>query len=246
MIICRASHGAAGMLKAGGVSADRVDGLFEVPEVTPMQDSQDGSALAVSEKADMMNEFLGSSQIFALAIGQVIEAELWREAADNKLAVSQLKVLKLINLPGGHTISEVAAFLGVSKAAASKAVDKLVRRTLLHRSEGEKDRRVIFLSLTEAGRCLLETYNHATRKRLAEVFGQFSREELKQVVSLLDRLSTQIVNHSARPEELCVQCGIHHRQTCLLRQRLGRMCLYLRQRERSGSSPDMPGDSVAG
>ncbi len=211
-----------------------------------MLDSQNESALVVSEKADMMNEFLGSSQIFALAIGQVIEEELWREAADNQLTVSQLKVLKLINLPGGHTISEVAAFLGVSKAAASKAVDKLARRMLLRRNEGEKDRRAIFLSLTGVGSRLLEAYNDATRKHLAEVFGQFSREELQQVVSLLDRLSTQIVNHSARPEELCVQCGIHHRKTCLLRQRLGRMCLYLRQRERSGSNPDMPGDSGAG
>ena len=203
-----------------------------------MPDSPEQSTPVDGEKTDMMNDFLGSAQIFALAMSQVIEEELWREAADNQLAVSQLKLLKLINLPGGHTISEVAAFLGVSKAAASKSVDRLARRMLLRRSEGEKDRRAVFLTLTGAGIRLLEAYNHATRRKLAGVFGQFSREELEQVVSLMDRLSAQIVNHSSRPEELCMQCGIHYRETCLLRQRFDRKCIYLRQRERSGNAPE--------
>lgn len=208
-----------------------------------MLETQKPSTLAGGEKADLMNDFLGSAQIFALAMGQVIEEELWREAADNQLTVSQLKLLKLINLPGGHTISEVAAFMGVSKAAASKAADKLTRRMLLRRAEGEDDRRAIYLSVTGAGIRLLDAYNTATRKKLAEVFGQFSREELQQVVELLNRLSTQLVTQSARPEELCVQCGIHYRETCLVRQRFGRECLYQRQRERGSARSRSADDS---
>ncbi len=202
-----------------------------------MHDSQDHSSTA-TEKADILNEFLGSAQIFALAMGQVIEEELWREAADSQLTVSQLKLLKLIGLAGGHTMSEVAAFLGISRAAASKSVDRLARRMLLRRKEGEEDRRAIFLSLTGAGRRLLEAYDAAARRKLAEVFDQFSREELQQLVSLLDRLAAQIVRHSSRVEELCLQCEIHHRGTCLLRQRLGRECSYLRRRERGGDEPE--------
>jgi DNA-binding MarR family transcriptional regulator len=200
-----------------------------------MLDMEKPSTPAEGGKADLMNDFLGSAQIFAMAMGQVIEEELWREAADSQLTVSQLKLLKLINLPGGHTISDVAAFMGVSKAAASKAADKLARRMLLRRAEGEEDRRTIYLSITSGGTRLLDAYNTATRKKLTEVFGQFSRDELQQVVDLLNRLSTQIVNQSARPEELCVQCGIHYRETCLVRQRLGRECLYQRQRERGNA-----------
>jgi len=207
-----------------------------------MHDTQQTPIPPEGEKADLMNDFLGSAQIFALAMGQVIEEELWREAADNQLTVSQLRLLKLINLPGGHTISDVAAFMGVSKAAASKAADKLARRMLLRRAEGEDDRRSIYLSITGGGTRLLDAYNVATRKKLTEVFGQFSRDELRQVVDLLNRLSTQIVNQSAKPEELCVQCGIHYRETCLVRQRLGRDCLYQRQRERgSARSRSSPG-----
>jgi len=200
-----------------------------------MHDAQQPPIPAEGEKVDLMNDFLGSAQIFALAMGQVIEEELWREAADNQLTVSQLRMLKLINLPGGHTISDVAAFMGVSKAAASKAADKLARRMLLRRAEGEEDRRAIYLSITGGGTRLLDAYNAATRKKLTEVFGQFSREELRQIVDLLNRLSTQIVNQSSKPEELCVQCGIHYRETCLVRQRLGLECLYQRQKERVSS-----------
>ena len=58
-----------------------------------------------------------------------------------------------------RTINDVALFLGVSDAAASKVVDRLVRRKLLPRTEGHPDRREIHLSLTESSRCLLAAYD---------------------------------------------------------------------------------------
>jgi DNA-binding MarR family transcriptional regulator len=183
--------------------------------------------------ADVINDFLGSAHIFASAVTAVIEEELLREALNDSITLSQLKLLKLVNLTEAQTIGDVAAFLGVSNAAASKAVDKLVRMMLLRRSEGEIDRRSIHLSLTQPSRRMLTLYEEARQKKMAQIFELFSREQLQQTAALMDRLSEQIVGHSSGGEQLCLQCGIHFREKCVLRKLLARPCLYQRQKVRT-------------
>jgi DNA-binding MarR family transcriptional regulator len=185
---------------------------------------------------DLIDDFLGSAHVFASAVADVIEEELLREVAGNQITVSQLKLLKLVNLTEAQTIGDVAAFLGVSNAAASKAVDKLVRMMLLRRSEGETDRRAIHLSLTQPSRRLLASYDSARQGRLQQIFGKFEPEELQQAAALLDRLSAQVVDQNAEGKQTCLQCGIYFREKCVLRKLLSRTCLYQRQRER-GKTP---------
>ena len=191
--------------------------------------------MSLGNLTGLIIDFLGSAHTFEHAVEDVIEEKLWRKIAGNQLSVSQLKLLKLIGLAGATTVSDVALFLGISKAAASVAVDKLVRLELIRRSEGPEDRRAIHLSLTDHGRRMLDDYDMALQVKLAEVFGQFSGAELHRAAELLDALSELIENHQARRDEICVQCGIYFRQKCALRQRLGRQCLYLRPREHRGA-----------
>jgi DNA-binding MarR family transcriptional regulator len=191
-------------------------------------------------EATLINEFLGSAHIFARAVAQVIEDELWSEASGRQLTVTQMRLLKLVSHPGGvHTIGDVATFLGVSNAAASKAVDKLVRLMLIKRREGDSDRRAIHLSLTGPGRRLLDAYTAAAQNKLAEIFGPVAAEELQPVIALLDRLSLSIMDGGrSETEQICVQCGTYFREKCLLRHRSARKCLYLRGRARAAAESD--------
>ena len=199
--------------------------------------------MSIDPESELITNFLGSAHIFAFAVGQVIEEQLWREATGNQFSVQQLKLLKLVDAAGSQTISDVAAFLGVSNAAASKAVDKLTRMMLLRRSEGE-DRRAIHLSLTGAGRRVLEGFESGIRRKIAEILGDCPPEDLKRMVEMLDQVSARLVNHHAQPDEICVQCGIYYIDKCLKRDHLGRMCHYARQRERAqGRLPVPPPDT---
>ncbi len=180
-----------------------------------------------------IDDFLGSAHVFASTINVAVEARLLREVAGDQVTVSQLKLLKLVAITDAQTIGDVALFLGVSNAAASKAVDKLVRRKLLRREEGEKDRRVIHLSLTPASRRLLSAYEEGKLQRLQSVFENFSEEDLRRTSELLDRLSAGIVEQDGA-EEMCLQCGIYFRERCLVRQIAKRNCFYKRHKNGEG------------
>ena len=180
--------------------------------------------------AELFNDFLGSTQVFASSVNDVIEKRLLREVGPPQLTFSQFKLLKLVAITDAQMIGDVAAFLGVSNAAASKAVDKLVRQGLLVRNEAQRDRRAIQLSLTASSRQVLATYDAAKERKLASVFSRIPASELERTAELLDRLSADIVDHTARAEEICLQCGIYYRKKCLVRQLARRNCIYHRRR----------------
>jgi len=186
--------------------------------------------MASGDTRRLIQEFLGSAHIFYSAVGEAVEKRLLREVAGTQLTFSQLKLLRLVDLADAQSVSDVAAFLGVSNPAASKAVDRLVRRKLLHRAEGKADRRAIRLSLTEESRRLLSAYEEARERELTRTFEKFSESELRGAARLLDQLSADILEQEDHQAEHCFQCGIYFRENCRVRKLLNRNCFYIQHR----------------
>jgi MarR family transcriptional regulator, temperature-dependent positive regulator of motility len=205
-----------------------------------------GFDMSKDGNGDIAHDFLGSTHVFASAVEDILEKRVLDEIAGRHLTLSQFKLLKMVALTDAHTISDVAMFLGVSNAAASKAVDKLVRRKLLRRAEGQPDRREIRLSLTGSSRRLLAAYEEKKERKLAQVFRGFPNDELRRAARLLDRLSAGLVDHDAGPEEVCLQCGIYFRDKCVVRELVKRNCFYLRNRRTTKHANPEAGNGTSG
>jgi len=205
-----------------------------------MVQTRAGSPAVTEVVGDLSVDFLSSARIFAAAVRDGIEAEVLRKVAGDTLTYSHLKLLYLVAHTVGYTIGDAARFLKVSNAAASKTVEKLVRRRLLRRSEIQSDRRASRLSLTEMGRKLLESYEAERAARAAEVFGKFTFEELRLTSNLLERLAAAIVCTSARPDETCMQCEVYFRDLCKFGELSRRICFYQLHKSKSLGQPDSP------
>ncbi len=188
------------------------------------------------ETMRLVQDFLGSAHVFASAVRDVMEKKLLTDIAGRELTFSQLKILKLVAFTETQTISDVAAFLGVSNAAASQMVDKMVRHKWLSRTEGKIDRRATELALTPGSRRLLAAYDRARAEKLGKIFRRLPLKKLRSAADLLESVAVGIVNHTANPEEVCLQCGIYFRDRCLLRSLSHRTCFYQRHRDRGAES----------
>jgi DNA-binding MarR family transcriptional regulator len=110
-----------------------------------------------------------------------------------KLTTPQLAVLEFTATP--RTVSTVALHVGLSRPATSQMIDKLVKRRLIRRFEGEVDRREKAVALTAKGRALLEKIGNARTERFAasiaalppSVAGRL-RSALKQAVAAMEKL----------------------------------------------------------
>jgi DNA-binding MarR family transcriptional regulator len=192
---------------------------------------------------ELNNEFLSSARVFAWSVREVIERTVLREVAGKNFTFSQLKLLYLVAHTDALNISDAATFLGVSPAAASKTVDKLVRRRLLRRAETQQDRRASHLSLTETSRRLMDAYITARDMRARAVFSQFSSEELRRTSEVLDRLAGAITSSGTDPNAVCMQCEIYFRDVCRFKEYGQRNCFYqhhqTEEQDRAGSSTEV-------
>jgi hypothetical protein len=61
------------------------------------------------------------------------------------------------------------------------------------------------------------------------------------MAATLDRLSANIVDQTANPQELCFQCGIYFREKCLLRELVRRTCFYQKHKVRKAAESAVEG-----
>ncbi|MBP1632600.1 MAG: MarR-family regulatory protein, partial [Acidobacteria bacterium] len=152
------------------------------------------------------------------------------ELTGDALTFSQLKLLRLVARRGILSVSDVASFLGVSTAAASKAVDRLVRSGYLNRTASPDDRRALRVTITGEAQALLAAYERATAASLAARLGGTSPAALRRLADELTRLAVDIGTKAG--DEMCFRCGIYFRDRCLLREmRLGTCYLHLAERK---------------
>jgi len=198
----------------------------------------------------LIDALLGNANVFVSALSGIMEQRLLAGIAGKRLTLSQLKVLKLLDVTGARNIGDVAAFLGVSDAAASKTADRLVRRKYLRRVQARSDRRSSELSLAPAGRKLLKRYEAARNRKLGEAFAGAGAAELRQTAALLERLTKAIVTHSANGDEICLQCGIYLQKRCLVRDVTRAECSYqqrdTRRRNHNGTGAGVDAPRRAG
>jgi DNA-binding MarR family transcriptional regulator len=102
----------------------------------------------------------------------------------------QSQVAALIHLDRVEALSQtdLAARLGMQKAAAGTLIDGLEGKGLVERTRGREDRRLQLVSITDAGRRVVDEVD-----RMAESLGTalrqgITREERTQLVSILQRL----------------------------------------------------------
>ncbi len=123
------------------------------------------------------------------------------------LSVAQLMVLRQIQYGGPCSVSDVAQALGVSRAAASQMLDRLVEQGLVARQEDPRDRRHKRLTLTAEGRAFLEGMMDAHRAWAEAVLNRLAAEEREALAQALAALERAVGASGAAGDTEPSPCG---------------------------------------
>jgi DNA-binding MarR family transcriptional regulator len=88
---------------------------------------------------------------------------------DPEVTLPQFRTLVVLAERGPQRVVDISAELHVSPSTGTRMCDRLVRKGLARRSRVANDRRVVRLTLTAAGRQLVEKVNRRRRKELAAI-----------------------------------------------------------------------------
>lgn len=139
------------------------------------------SQVSLSEFADKLNEIL-----------PVIIKEFARRQANElykgKITLPQFVILDFLQKGGEAKMTELAQITGVTTAAMTGIVDRLVRDNYALRNPSPNDRRIIKIRITSKGAELTKRINRQRRQMIIEIFGKLSERERKDYIMILKHI----------------------------------------------------------
>lgn len=108
---------------------------------------------------------------------------------ERSLSFPQTNTLMQLYHRESCSVSDVGDHLGVTKAAASQMLDKLVEQNLIQRTEDPKDRRNKIITLTDTGKALVSEGINARDYWITELDNLLTIEEKEQIIHSLNLLT---------------------------------------------------------
>ena len=106
------------------------------------------------------------------------------EAADD-ITIAQYRALVVLASRGPQRMADLAAALDVAPSTAGRMCDRLLRKGLIRRHRVRADRRAVKVSITEAGR---QVVDEATARRRALLAGILAKLSARQQSAVADAL----------------------------------------------------------
>lgn len=134
------------------------------------------------------DDFVSVMRRFAHTFMNRSVQDMVRFAKEHDLSMGQHSVLMRLYHADRCGVGEVGSQLGITNAAASQLVDKLVQQGCVERAEDPDDRRVKRLTLTPSGRQLVELGFEARLKWTAALPEVLPHERCRAIMRSLEDL----------------------------------------------------------
>lgn len=108
------------------------------------------------------------------------------------LSITQLHYLHVIKERANVTITELAEIFGVQKSTVTVTVNKLLQSGFIEKLASKDDLRVVYVSLTEQGKELIELENKGYRQFAASILAMLNEEEQATFAFLLNKVTNNI------------------------------------------------------
>ncbi|MDF2857132.1 MAG: transcriptional regulator, MarR family [Neobacillus sp.] len=108
------------------------------------------------------------------------------------LSITQLHYLHVIRERTNTTITEIAEIFGVQKSTVTVTVNKLLQCGFIEKITSKSDLRVVYVSLTEKGKEVIELEDQGYRQFAAYILAMLDEEEQSTFTFLLNKVTNNI------------------------------------------------------
>jgi DNA-binding MarR family transcriptional regulator len=132
---------------------------------------------------------------------EIARGTLRREACElssGNITLPQFFILNMLEKEEEARMTDIARFLGVTTAAATGIVDRLVKSSYAQRVYDAADRRIIKIRLSPKGRDLVQRVNKHKKQNIIEIFGKIPSEDRDSFLKILMKVH-EIVTQEKEP-----------------------------------------------
>jgi len=110
-----------------------------------------------------------------------------------KISFPQMVALDYVDQKGPIKMTELAKVLSIQMSSATVLADRLIRAKLLCRKRDEKDRRLVWASVTPKGRKVISQIMAQKRRSVKEIFKSLTDEERSQYLGVLVKVQSHLL-----------------------------------------------------
>jgi MarR family transcriptional regulator, 2-MHQ and catechol-resistance regulon repressor len=125
---------------------------------------------------------------------KVIQERIRDEMSKNNLSITEFSVLEVLYHYEKQTIQQIGNSILISSGSMTYVIDKLEQKGLLNRLPCPDDRRVIHVTLTDAGIVLMEKVMPKHQELVDDIFGSLNPDEAQIIVNLLKKINKRVKN----------------------------------------------------
>lgn len=120
--------------------------------------------------------------------------EIFSKELDKEFNVSlpQLKCLLALKEGAPMTPSQIAPYVRANSSTVTGIIDRLERKGLIRRSRNFHDRRMVGISITEAGKDLLRNVPFPIRPETVKGLERLTTQEREDIIEALTRLTKML------------------------------------------------------
>lgn len=118
-----------------------------------------------------------------------------KKTSIGKISAPQCMIINSLDHAVESRMTDIAGLLGVTTAAATGLVDRLVKGGYIQRVDDPGDRRIVRVKLTPRGREAAKNIKQNKRQAIMEVFGQLSENERRIYLSTLEKVRNILMNN---------------------------------------------------
>jgi DNA-binding MarR family transcriptional regulator len=119
-----------------------------------------------------------------------------------KITLPQLFVLGILKKENELRMTDLAKFIGVTTAAMTGIVDRLIKYGYLKRQAGVEDRRIIKVSLTAKGAALVTKVNEQRKQMIMNTFGRLSSGDRQNYLDIILKIQDILLRQNNSHENI--------------------------------------------
>ena len=105
-----------------------------------------------------------------------------------KLTLSQIAILDMLSRDKQSKMYDMARYMGITTAAMTGIIDRLVRDGYVSRANDPDDRRIINIKLTGKGISTVKSLLEQKKTMITKIFGVLSDKERAEYLKILARI----------------------------------------------------------
>lgn len=145
------------------------------------------STIPLAEFADRLSEIMPT-------VMQEFARRQTNELFKGKITLPQFLVLNFLSQQQESKMTEMANFVGVTTAAMTGIIERLVKYGYCLRVFVPDDRRIIKVRLSSRGADLVRKVNQQRRQMIIKIFGRISEAERREYLKILLRIKEILTN----------------------------------------------------